>query len=211
LVQYWNELVPPVLVAERMDSWKSLNPGWDYRRFDRKTAADFLGGVYGLEIASAFLNIRPPAMQADVFRVGFLLHCGGLWVDAVTSTMRPVDSWIDRRHSLQMLRRDHQEHPKIATQIIYAARPRLPLLSAVWNEIVPRLLARSGTKVYRHFGPGLFRDLMISRPSLALGLHVISESSVRNSLLVDSSSSVLPAEQHWSKLQEPESLYMSGE
>ena len=211
LVQYWDELEPPFLVAERMDSWKRLNPGWDYRRFDRQAAADFLGGAYGLEIAAAFLDIRLPAMQADVFRVGFLLHCGGLWVDALTSTMRPVDSWIDRRHSLQMLRRDHQEYPKIATQLIYAARPHLPLLRAVWNEIVPRLLARSGAKVYRHFGPGLFRDLMISCPSLALGLHVITESSVRNSFLVGSSSSVLPAEQHWSKRQERESLYTSGE
>ena len=211
LVQYWNELEPPFLVAERMDSWKSLNPGWDYRRFDRQTAADFLRGAYGLEIAAAFLDIRLPAMQADVFRVGFLLHCGGLWVDAATSIIRPVDTWIDRRHSLQMLRRDHQEYPKIATQIIYAARPDMPLLRAVWNEIVPRLLSRSGTKVYRHFGPGLFRDLMISRPSLALGLHVISESSARNSLLVGSSSSLLPAEQHWTKRQECESLYISGE
>ena len=211
LVQYWNELEPPFLVSQRMDSWKSLNPGWDYRRFDRQTAADFLGRVYGSEISAAFLDIRLPAMQADVFRVGFLLHCGGLWVDAATSTMRPVDSWIDRRHSLQMLRRDHQEHPRIATQIIYAARPYLPLLRAVWNEIAPRLLARSGTKVYRHFGPGLFRDLMISRPILSLGLHAISESSVRNSILVDSSTSVLPAEQHWSKRQERESLYTSGE
>ena len=211
LVQYWDESEPPFLVAERMNSWKRLNPGWDYRRFNRQTAADFLGGAYGLEIAAAFLDIRLPAMQADVFRVGFLLHCGGLWVDAATSTMSSVDSWIDRRHSLQMLRRDHQEYPKIATQIIYAARPCLPLLRVVWNEIVPRLLARSGTKVYRHFGPGLFRDLMISRPRLSLGLHVISESSVRNSLLVDSSSSVLPAEQHWSKRQDGESLFMSGE
>ena len=188
-----------------------MNHSWDYRRFDRQTAADFLGSVYGQEIAAAFLDIRLPAMQADVFRVGFLLHCGGLWVDAVTSAMRPVDAWIDRRHSFQMLRRDHQEHPKIATQIIYAARPDLPLLRVVWNEMVLRLLARSGTKVYRHFGPGLFRDLMISRPSLALGLHVISESSVRNSFLVDSSSSLLPAEQHWTKRQECESLYTSGE
>ena len=211
LVQYWNELQPPSLVAERMDSWKSLNPALDYRRFDRQTAADFLRRAYDSEIAAAFLDIRLPAMQADVFRVGFLLHCGGLWVDAATSILKPVDTWIDPRHSLQMLRRDHQKHPKIATQIIYAARPQLPFLRAVWNEIFPRLLARSGTKVYRHFGPGLFRDLMISRPSLALGLHVISESSVRNSFLVDSSNSMLPAEQHWTKRQERESLYTSGE
>ena len=57
-------------------------------------------------------------MQADVFRVAFLLHCGGLWIDAATSLTRPVESWLDRQHSLQMLRRSHQIHPKIATQII---------------------------------------------------------------------------------------------
>ena len=37
---------------------------------------------------------------------------GGLWVDAATSLIRPIDSWLDRRHSFQMLRRSHQHHPK---------------------------------------------------------------------------------------------------
>ena len=125
--------------------------------------------------------------------------------------IRPVDVWIDRRHSFQMLCRDHLEHPKIATEIMYATRPGFPLLSAAWNAIVPSLLARSGAKVYRLFGPGVLRDLMVSQPSLTLGLHVVSEVSICDSLQVWSSSSVLPVEQHWTKCQEREFLYTSGE
>ena len=210
LVQYWNTSHPPNLVATRMNSCRSLNPGWDYRRFNQQTAVSFLGSVYGSEIAAAFLDIRLPAMQADVFRVGFLLHCGGLWVDAATSLMRSVDSWIDRQHSFQMIRRSHQVHPKIATQIIYAARPGLPLLKAAWEEMVPRLLSRSGTKVYRDFGPGLFRDLMASRPNLALALHAVPEVLLESFLKFGSSINILPSDQHWTKRQENESLYLSG-
>ena len=95
-----------------------------------------------------------------------------------------------------------------ATRIIYAAR-RLPLLRAVWNKIVP-LLFDQGQKFIGTLGLAFSRFDDLST-SLALGLHVILESSVRNSLLVDSSSSVLPADHHWSKRQERKSLYMSGE
>ena len=211
LVQYWDRPSPPALVAERMNVCRSLNPAWVYRRFNRQSASDFLASAYGSDIASAFLDIRLPAMQADVFRVAFLLHEGGLWVDAATSLIRPIDSWLDRRHSFQMLRRSHQVHPKIATQIIFAGRPGLPLLQAAWGQIFPRLLSRSGTKVYRHFGPGVFRDLLISHPQLALGLHAISEFSLQSALKLGSSSNILPLDQHWTRLQETESLYFSGE
>ena len=211
LVQYWNTSDPPNPVDTRMKSCKILNSGWDYLQFNQQTAASFLECVYGSHIAAAFLDIRLPAMQADVFRVGFLLHCGGLWVDAATSLMQSVDSWIDRQFSFQMIRRSHQAHPKIATQVIYASRPGLPLLKAAWDEMVPRLLSRSGTKVYRDFGPGLFRDLMASRPNLALGLHAVPEVLLQSVLKFDSSSNILSPEQHWSKRQEVESLYLSGE
>lgn len=210
LVQYWDQPSPPGPVIDRMNVCKSLNPAWVYRRFNRQSASDFLASAYGSDIASAFLDIRLPAMQADVFRVAFLLHEGGLWVDAATSLIRPIDSWLDRRHSLQMLRRSHQVHPKIATQIIFAGRPGLPLLQAGWGQIVPRLLSRSGTKVYRHFGPGVFRDLMSSRPNLAFGLHAVTEASLESYLKLGSSSKILPSDQHWTKRQEAESLYLSG-
>ena len=210
LVQYWNTSDPPDLVIERMNSCRVLNPGWDYRRFNQQTAVSFLENAYGSDIAAAFLDIRLPAMQADVFRVAFLLQCGGLWVDAATLLNRPVESWLDHHQSLQMLRRSHQLYPKISSGVIYASRPGLPLLKAAWEEIVPRLLARSGSKVYRDFGPGLFRNLMVSRPNLAVGLHVIPEALLDGCLKLGSSSSILPACQHWSKRQEIESLYYSG-
>ena len=211
LLQYWNDEKPPVVVADRMEKCKNLNPGWNYLRFNQCSASDFLTHAYGSDIASAFLDIRLPAMQADVFRVAFLFHCGGLWIDAATSLIRPVESWMDRRYSFQMLRRSHQVHPKISSGVIFASRPGLPLLKAAWDEMVSKLLSRSGTKVYRDFGPGLFRDLLSSRPNLALGLHAVPESLLDGCLMLGSSSTVLPAHQHWSKRQEDSSLYVSGE
>ena len=175
LLQYWNDVEPPVVVAGRMEKCKNINPSWNYLRFNKATAYDFLSRAYGYDIAAAFLDIRLPAMQADVFRVAFLLHCGGLWIDAATSLLRPVESWMDRQHSFQMLRRSYQRIRRFLLSD-FASRPGLPLLKAAWDEMVPRLLSRSGRKVYRDFGPGLFRDLLASRPNLAFGLHVVPES-----------------------------------
>ena len=39
-------------------------------------------------------------MQADVF-VRILIALRGLWIDAATSLLLPVDSWMDRQHSFK--------------------------------------------------------------------------------------------------------------
>lgn len=135
------------------------------------------------------------------------------WVDAGTSLIRPIDPWIDHQHSFQMvmLRRPHQYPPKIASGVIYASRPGLPLLKAAWEEMVPRLLSRIGTKDYRDFGSVLFRDLMSSRTNLSVGLHSVSQASLQGFLKIGSTRNILPSDQHWMKRQESEPLYLSGE
>ena len=60
----------------------------------------------------AFLDIRLPAMQADVFRIAFVLACGGLWVDAATTCLSPVKAWLDLQTPLLLLRKPKQIAPQ---------------------------------------------------------------------------------------------------
>ena len=185
-----------------------MHPEWDYQCFDRQRAAEELGLLYGKDLKQAFLEIRLPAMQADVFRIAYLLRHGGVWVDAATHVKEPLGRWLPMGHSLVLLRRQGQKYPEVATGLIYASAGH-PLLARAWDRISAYLLHRSGTKVYRHFGPGILRDLMREQPQLASMAQVLPEQDVSNSITFGSSRAVLGREQHWSSRQEEESFYLS--
>ena len=210
LIQYWDQPSPPQMIQQRMKQWQQRNQGWDYRCFDREEAARFIGEHHGPELQEAFLDIRLPAMQGDVFRIAALAAAGGVWVDAATTCLQPLDSWLDRHQPLLLLRRSHQQHPKVWNGFIHAADPGHPLLMAAWQRISAALLARSGDRVYRDFGPRLLRDLLCEDSRLQVGMEVLPENKVAAQLSIGSSSEALPAAQHWSERQKHESLYFSG-
>ena len=211
LVQYWDQPEPPPALFERMDQWRSRHPDWCYRRYDRSSAAAFIVEHYGPELRDAFLDIRLPAMQADVFRIAALQAQAGVWIDAATRCLQPLDHWLNRRQPLVLLRRAHQQHPKIWNGLIHAADPHHPLLQQAWQRIAAALLARGGTKVYRDFGPGVLRQLLaMGNGALQAGLEVVPETDVKDQLVIGSSSEILGSDQHWSQRQGKESLYLSG-
>ena len=209
LIQYWDQPSPPPILLARMERWKELHPSWRYQRYARQSAAQFIGSTYGSALQEAFLDIRLPAMQADVFRIAALQGQAGLWIDAATQCHQPLESWLDRHRPLVLLRRSHQQHPKIWNGFIYSGVPGHPLLVAAWQKIAAALLERSGERVYRDFGPGVLRDLLAADLH-QFGLHVLNEVDLKVQLSIGSSSEVLGPEQHWSQRQRYESLYMSG-
>ena len=209
LIQYWDQPVPPAVLLERMERWKQVHPSWRYQRYDRISASRFIGSTYGPALEEAFLDIRLPAMQADVFRIAMLNARGGVWIDAATTCRQPLDAWLDQRQPLVLLRRAHQQHPKVWNGFIHAAAPGHPLLAAAWHRMASALLARRGERVYRDFGPGLLRDLLAAGAPEA-GLQVLQEQDVQAQLQIGSSSEVLPGDRHWSRRQQTESLYLSG-
>ena len=209
LIQYWDHATPPPALLARMERWREQHPGWRYQRYDRASAAALIDATHGSSLKQAFLDIRFPAMQADVFRIAALQAEAGMWIDAGTHCLQPLERWLDRRHPLLLLRRSHQEHPKVWNGFIHSAAPGHPLLVAAWQQIAQTLLARRGERVYRDFGPGVLRDLLAAGAPEA-GLRVVPEDELTDYLRIGSSSDVLPGDRHWSQRQQQESLYLSG-
>ena len=211
LIQYWDQPDPPPVLLERMEQWRLRHPGWIYCRYNRSSAAAFIAENYGSAMCEAFLDIRLPAMQADVFRIAALHAKGGVWIDAATSCLEPMDRWLNPRQPLLLLRRSHQQHPHICNGVMAASVPRHPLLREAWNRISSSLLARRGQKIYRDFGPGVLRNLLATGDAaLQAGLDVVLESDLQDQLVIGSSSEVLETDRHWSQRQRKESLYLSG-
>ena len=209
LIQYWDQPDLPAVIAERMQGWRQQHPGWHYQRFDRTSAAFFIREHYGLALEEAFLDIRLPAMQADVFRVAFVLACGGLWVDAATTCHSPVETWLELQTPLLLLRKPNQTHPQVWNGLIYAQAPCHRFLQEAWGAISDAIRHRRGTGVHKLVGPGLLRDLLAQGQFDSL-VTIQQSQPLAAHLQIGSSSKVLPAEQHWSQRQRSESLYFSG-
>lgn len=208
IVQYWDQCNVPSAIGIRMSGWRAAHPSWDYSVFNRVSASAWFDAAYGSALGEAFLDIRFPAMQADVFRVAYLLAHGGVWIDAGTTCLQPLFAWLDLSLPLVLLRRPHQEPPKVWNGFIYASAPGHALLAEAWRRIADDLCARRGHRFFQEFGPGLLRDLMADGAYDDI-VSVLPSEALSQMLKPGSSRDVLPLDRHWSVRQRHESLYFS--
>ncbi len=81
----------PFLVRKCIDSWQQKNPNWDVVILDNDT----LGQYVDLNLPADVLNRLSLAHKSDLVRLHLLSKYGGVWVDATTLCMTPLDKWID--------------------------------------------------------------------------------------------------------------------
>ena len=84
VVQFWhNQRQLPEDVKECIDSWARWETkGFKHRLFDECSAKAFIDHTLGARHKQVFERCYHPAMQADYFRLCYLLVEGGLYVDA---------------------------------------------------------------------------------------------------------------------------------
>lgn len=208
IVQYWEQGNPPLPLLSRCRDWQLMNPEWDYICFDLDSAARFIDDIYGHASADAFLDIRFPAMKADVFRVAYLLRCGGLWVDVATTCRVPLAEWLDLRDWLTLVRRPHMEPPLVCNGFIYARNGGNTFLADLWKHIETVILSKEGTGVWRLVGPGAYRDILL-KSKYPGAIRILEEVEMSPYFTFGSTAAMLPPEEHWSARQRHESLYYS--
>ena len=86
---YWDrgEEAAPELVRHCIASWRSRNPGWEVHVLDMATAAETVN-------LSRDPKEIPVQSYADLLRLRLLRQRGGVWVDATTYCIVPLDHWL---------------------------------------------------------------------------------------------------------------------
>ena len=86
---YWDtgEASAPPLVQACIASWREKNPGWTVTVLDRDSAP----GLSELPMAPGDIAVQS---YADLLRLRLLTRFGGVWVDATTFCLRPLDHWL---------------------------------------------------------------------------------------------------------------------
>ena len=81
----------PFVVRKCIDSWIKENPTWDVVILD----SGCLDKYIRLGLPEKKLTSLPLATQSDLVRLALLSEYGGVWADATTLCMKPLDDWID--------------------------------------------------------------------------------------------------------------------
>jgi hypothetical protein len=77
----------PYIVKKCIDSWVKQNPDWEVVVLDKNNLNNYITPEEKL------LN-QPLAKQANLIRLQLLYKYGGVWADATTYCMKPIDQWI---------------------------------------------------------------------------------------------------------------------
>ena len=107
IVQFWHDLgqLPPD-VEECVRSWTVWETsGFEHKLFDERSAGAFISQSLGARHKRAFEHCYHPAMQADYFRLCYVLVEGGIYVDADEVCVGTEIGWLveDWRLKLQPL------------------------------------------------------------------------------------------------------------
>lgn len=84
----------PDLVRHCFDSWQRHHPDWEIVFLSDKNLARYLDIQDIIEEREIALY---PAAKSDVIRINLLKRYGGVWVDATTFCMQPLDDWLPEK------------------------------------------------------------------------------------------------------------------
>ena len=157
IVQFWDNLDRlPQDVDECIASWRQWKPhGFAHHLFDRSAASQFISNSLGARYERTFQRCYHPSMQADYFRLCYLLIEGGFYVDADDVCIANEIGWLfeDGRLKLQPLctnlklkqsiNSSEFLDPNVSDPDWIFSFNNTPLISCASHPIVERALGRA--------------------------------------------------------------------
>ncbi len=140
-LQDWD--AAPEIVRACRRTWEALNPTWTLRPLTRAS----LPAVLDERALASIGATPPPALQtlADIVRIELLARDGGVWADATTYCLRPLDTWLPEATPNGFFAFAKPGPDRMISTWFLAAAPRSALLErwaahmrAVWNAHTER-------------------------------------------------------------------------
>lgn len=88
----YEDLQPYMINAT--ETWKNLNPEYEYRYMNDIDAAKFVKQEFGNEWFNIYVNVPLGVMRGDIWRYMIIYKYGGIYADLDTICKEPVSSWI---------------------------------------------------------------------------------------------------------------------
>lgn len=127
----------PFVVRECVRSWKEKNPQWQIVVLDDSNLHEYVR----LDCPREVLDNLSPAHRSDLVRLKLLAEYGGVWADATTFCVKPLNDWLSdcARSGFFAFRNPGKD--RILSNWFLASEPGSPLvvrlyerLTGFWNE-----------------------------------------------------------------------------
>jgi alpha 1,6-mannosyltransferase len=142
-------------MIDAVNTWKNLNPEFEYRYMDDEAAAEFILNEYGKEWHNIFINFPVGVMRGDLWRYMIIYKYGGVYTDLDTECLKPIDTWLNQDYNMIVC----PETDINLCQWTFAASPGNPILKSVLDTIKEKLKNPefgSPHFVHNHTGPSIW-------------------------------------------------------
>lgn len=168
IFQTWKDKNLPEHLLTITQTWKNLNPDYEYRFYDDNDCLNFIKNNYP-EYLEVYASFPKPVEKADFFRYLVIYHFGGVYADLDTSCEKTLDMLITPEDEIiigleadvseEYAKKHHWAKRKYYVQWTFMAKPKHPLiLDAV------RLCASNSNKdlpTIEKTGPGMWTEVVL--------------------------------------------------
>jgi mannosyltransferase OCH1-like enzyme len=155
VTQFWDGAELPADLETYVASWRARTPGLAHRRMDEGEARAFLRET-GAAPLRAFDRAAEPAMKADILRLGWLFHHGGVYADCDDRCQADLSPLLHDGAELVL----YQEDIGSVGNNFLACAPRHPLVGAAFEAAV-RAVNQGKTEIlWLATGPGLMTRVL---------------------------------------------------
>jgi hypothetical protein len=162
----FDQLQPYMLDA--VNTWKTLNPEYEYRYMDDSQAAQFILEEYGQEWHDLFVGLPVGVMRGDLWRYMIIYKYGGVYTDLDTECLNPINTWLNEEYEMIVCPETNLHF----CQWTFAASAEHPILKSVLDVIKEKLInPKYGSPhfVHTHTGPAVWTDGIIKALDVKVG------------------------------------------
>lgn len=180
----------PKYMKDAIETWKNLNPEYEYKYMDDSQAAEFVKKFYGQDMYDLFMSFPVGVMRGDLWRYLIIYAYGGVYADLDTLCKQPIESWLKPEYDMIVC----PEHDLHFCQWAFAASKNNSIIKSVIDLVVERNKKPNYNIphfIHYYTGPGVWTSGILKELGLEENNHKCDEQSTdgrcRHARLIDNS------------------------
>lgn len=117
------------------ETWKKLNPEYEYRYMSDDEIYNFVKDKYGEKMLNLMKSFKVNVMKADLWRYLIIYEYGGLYTDIDTICQVPINKWLNADNNKMVVAPENDLH---YAQWTFAAEPKSPIVKNIIDLVVSR-------------------------------------------------------------------------
>ncbi|MGH7884254.1 MAG: capsular polysaccharide synthesis protein [Thermodesulfobacteriota bacterium] len=122
----------PFIVRECVESWRRENPNWEIEILNKENLNKYII----LDFSEKILTQLDYTKQSNLIRLQLLSEYGGVWVDATTYCIKPLDDWIHEYTNSGFFAFHRPGRNKIMANWFMASYPGCPIVVKMKDRYV---------------------------------------------------------------------------